>query len=99
MTSRIVGLPWFEPENFHLIRVTCDIPHTIKPTYAAWRAGAEQVHDKLIAAGCQVIKVDIDPHTFPQWCARNSLTPDTVSRMQYAKKYVEERKNQPGRVD
>jgi hypothetical protein len=48
------------------------------------KGGEEGVSGTLTLEGFNIVKVYIDPETFPAWCKKNGLEMDAKARAQYA---------------
>ena len=44
-----------------------DLPRT----YVDWFIRAKQAEEQVTRQGMKVVRVDVDPETFPAWCAEN----------------------------
>ena len=53
--------------------------------------GAEEMERGLKAYGHPVLRVTIDPNTFPQWCAAHGTTPGREGRKRFVAAAVKER--------
>lgn len=58
--------------------------HVLPTTYAEWLRKAEAQEAKHKAAGLHMIRITIDPDTFPAWCSKNGLQPDAKARVAFA---------------
>lgn len=78
------AMVWYKEEHYEELLGLFDDAHLLPPTYSSWLTRAEAKKAEVEAAGDQVIKVFIDPETFPQWCADKKLAKDANSRSQLA---------------
>jgi hypothetical protein len=80
----IQALVWYKEEDWDkLMNLFSDrdqLPHT----YSDWLARAEEKKNEIQASGDVVIKVYIDPETFPEWCANKGFPMDSEARSQLA---------------
>jgi hypothetical protein len=53
-------------------------------TYQEWHRKAEKMRTEIEESGDIVLKVFIDPETFPQWCAAKGVPMDGEARSQLA---------------
>ena len=58
--------------------------HLLPPSYKEWLKLAEDMKKKVEASGDVVIKVYIDPITFPAWCKEHGKAMDSESRAELA---------------
>lgn len=76
----IQALVWYKEEHYAQLLGMFDDAALLPPTYAHWLSRAEEKKAEIEAAGDQVIKVFIDPETFPEWCEKKQLPMDANSR-------------------
>lgn len=80
----VQAMVWYKKEHWDtLIKMFTDA-HLLPKTYEDWLARAEEMQAKVQAAGDAVIKVYIDPETFPEWCQKKGLQMDAEARSQLA---------------
>jgi hypothetical protein len=82
--ARIVGFPWYKPENFALLRSMFDDGEKLQRTYVEWMNAAYTALERFRRDGVQVVKVDIDPVEFPRWCVERGLLLNSEARRAYA---------------
>lgn len=78
------AMVWYKEEHYEQLLTIFDDAELLPPTYQAWLARAEEKKAEVEAAGDQVLKVFIDPETFPEWCAQKGLPKDAEARTQLA---------------
>jgi hypothetical protein len=61
------------------------------PTWKEWLKMAEEVERGLKAFGHVVMRVYIDPTTFPDWCAAHGTSPGGEGRKRFVAAAVTER--------
>jgi len=76
----IQALVWYKEEHYAQLLGMFDDAALLPPTYTHWLSRAEEKKAEIEAAGDQVIKVFIDPETFPEWCEKKQLPMDANSR-------------------
>lgn len=86
----IVGMAWYKPENFDRLRAMFEDGQKLPRTYPEWLAQAESGRKVLESAGKRVIRVDIDPDQFPEWCRLNGHNLNARARIAYANIKVRE---------
>lgn len=80
----IQAMVWYKEEDWdQLISLFSDAA-LLPKSYSDWLARAEEKREEVQAGGDTVIKVFIDPETFPQWCADKGLPMDAEARSQLA---------------
>lgn len=78
------AMVWYKEEHYQQLLALFDDAELLPPTYQAWLSRAEEKKTEVEAAGDQVMKVFIDPQTFPEWCAQKGLPRDAEARTQLA---------------
>jgi hypothetical protein len=80
----IQALVWYKEEDYPELLAMFDDTELLPLTYQHWLARAEEKKAEVEADGDQVIKVFIDPKTFPEWCEKKNLAKDANARSQLA---------------
>jgi hypothetical protein len=78
------AMVWYKEEHYQQLLGIFDDALLLPPSYDQWLVRAEEKKAEVEAAGDQVIKVFIDPETFPEWCAKKNLPRDANSRAELA---------------
>ena len=78
------AMVWYKEEHYQQLLALFDDAELLPRTYADWLARAESKKAEVEAAGDQVMKVYVDPETFPEWCAERNLPKDANSRAELA---------------
>ena len=86
-----VGVYWIEEADYPAALAMFDDGDTLPRTWAAWLKMAEEMKKGLEAYGHPVMKVRIDPATFPSWCAVRGTTPGRAGRKLFVAAAVKER--------
>lgn len=63
----IQALVWYKEEDYAQLLTLFDDAELLPLTYQHWLSRAETKKAEVEASGDQVIKVFIDPETFPDW--------------------------------
>jgi hypothetical protein len=86
-----VGVYWIKEEDYPgLINVFSD-GGKLPPTWKEWLKMAEEMERGLKAYGHPVMRVHIDPNTFPAWCSDNGTSPGREGRKKFVAEAVFER--------
>jgi hypothetical protein len=80
----IQAMVWYKEEHYAELLTIFDDSDLLPLTYQHWLSRAEEKKAEVEAGGDQVIKVFIDPETFPEWCNDKNLPKDANSRTQMA---------------
>lgn len=86
---RRVGLPWYAAEHYNVLRRTLSDGEKLPEQYEAWRIPTEQVEREVQRSGVDVVRVPIEPGTFPEWCQSVGLPSDSAARARYAAEALE----------
>jgi hypothetical protein len=78
------AMVWYNEEHYQQLLGLFDDAELLPPTYADWLIRAEEKKAEVEAAGDQVMKVFIDPETFPEWCEKKNMPKDANSRAELA---------------
>ncbi|MGW8195260.1 MAG: hypothetical protein ACWGOX_13445 [Desulforhopalus sp.] len=78
------AMVWYREEHYQQLLSIFDDAELLPPLYRDWLSRAEKKKAEVEAAGDQVVKVFIDPETFPQWCRKRDLKKDADARSQLA---------------
>lgn len=86
-----VGAYWIKEENYPSLREIFDDGDKLPPTWAEWLKMAEEMERGLKSYGHPVLRVDIDPATFPAWCAAHGTSPGRAGRKMFVAAAVKDR--------
>jgi hypothetical protein len=77
-------MPWYREENYDQLRRLFSDGARLHSTFTGWLAAATSGEAHLKSQGQSVVRVDIDPATFPAWCAERGIAADSKARSRYA---------------
>ncbi len=80
----IQAMVWYKKEHWESLKALFDDADMLPKTYEDWLSRAEEMQAKVQAAGDMVIKVYIDPETFPEWCEKKGVKMNAEARSQLA---------------
>lgn len=80
----IQAMVWYREEHWETLKTLFTDADRLPATYNDWLQRAEQMKNQVQAAGDIVIKVFIDPVTFPAWCEKKGIPMDAEARSQLA---------------
>jgi hypothetical protein len=86
-----VGVFWIEEADYPNALAVFEDGATFPPAYKQWLKMAEEMKNGLDAYGHPVMKVRIDPKTFPIWCAAHGVTTGRPGRKAFVAAAVKER--------
>jgi len=86
-----VGVFWIEEADYPAALKVFEDGVTLPPTWKQWLKMAEEMKQGLEAYGHPVMKVRINPKTFPIWCAAHGTTTGRQGRKLFIAEAVKER--------
>jgi hypothetical protein len=86
-----VGVYWIREEDYPAVRAMFSDGHKMPPVFGDWLRMAVEMENGLKAYGHPVLRVTIDPATFPDWCIAHGTTPDSHGRKRFVTAAVTER--------
>ena len=78
------AMVWYREEHWAQLKELFEDGDLLPESYGDWLVRAEQMKQEAEAAGDAVIKVFIDPETFPDWCASKEIPMNSEARSQLA---------------
>jgi len=86
-----IGVYWTNGDDYPaLVKIFAD-GDRMPPTWGEWLKIAEEMESGLKAYGHVVMRVQIDPSTFPDWCAAHGTSPGREGRRKFVTAAVAER--------
>ena len=86
-----VGAYWIDEADYPALLKIFDDGNTMPRSWKEWLKMAEEMERGLKAYGHVVLRVRIDPATFPDWCAAHGTTPGRQARKAFIAAAVAER--------
>jgi hypothetical protein len=86
-----VGAYWIKEEDYPALLKIFDDGSKMPRTWKEWVRIAEEMERGLKAYGHVVMRVQIDPKTFPDWCDAHGTSPDREGRKRFVAAVVTER--------
>jgi len=80
-----VGIVWYRPEDYARLRSMFADPQQIPETLKEWRKKANHLLGEMIMQGFHMVKIYLDPETFPAWCQAKGVAMDGKARAEYAR--------------
>lgn len=81
---QVAGIAWYELEDFDELKAIMKDGNLLAPTYHQWRLSAETAERKLRRQGHKVVRANIRPVEFVEWCRSRGLDVDAKARQHYA---------------
>ncbi len=78
------AMVWYKEEDWDTLMDLFPDRHLLPPSYADWLGRAEEMVKKLEGSGDVVMKVFIDPETFPAWCKEQGKEMNSEARAELA---------------
>lgn len=88
---RAIGAYWIDEADYPAALKIFDDGHALPRTWKEWLKIATEMESGLKAYGHPVMRVRIDPATFPAWCAAHGTTPGRAGRKMFVAEAVQER--------
>lgn len=79
----IIGVGWYEEEEWKKVKLSAVDPERFEATYSEWVEMAEQAFAKIRAVGRQVNKSYIKASDLMAWCLAHDKPNDASSRVQF----------------
>lgn len=76
----IQAMVWYKKEDWQQLRKIFSDRHLLPVRYEDWLARAEEKEKAVRDGGDIVVRVFIDPVTFPVWCRKKGRKTDAESR-------------------
>ena len=86
-----VGAYWIKEEDYGPLLKIFEDGGKMPPTWMEWLKMAEEMERGLKAYGHPVMRVYIDPNTFPDWCAAHGTRPGREGRKRFVAAAVADR--------
>ena len=80
----VQAMVWYKEEDWLTLKKMFVDGERLPESYQDWLSRAEDMKKQAQDAGDIVIKVYIDPQTFPEWCAQKGVAMDSEARSQLA---------------
>ena len=80
----IQAMVWYKEEDWDKLMELFPDSHLLPPTYQDWLGRAEQMKTQVEASGDVVMKVFIDPETFPAWYKEQGKEMNSEARAELA---------------
>jgi hypothetical protein len=78
-----VAAYWIKEEDYPALLRLFDDGDKMPPNWQEWLKMAEEMERGLKAYGHVVLRVCIDPATFPGWCAAHGTSPGSTGRRKF----------------
>ncbi len=80
----IQAMVWYKEEDWDTLMGLFSDNHLLPKSYSDWLTKAEEMVKKVEGSGDVVMKVFIDPITFPAWCQEKGKEMDSHARTELA---------------
>ena len=80
----VIGIAWFKDEATYrrALEIFSD-PENMPATFEGWKALVERECELIKGIGNVALRVDIDPETFPAWCASRGHKANSQGRIAF----------------
>lgn len=86
-----VGAYWIDEADYPALLAIFPDAGRMPPTHGEWLKMAEEMERGLKAYGHVVLRVRIDPKSFPDWCAANGVSAGSDGRKKFVAAAVYDR--------
>jgi hypothetical protein len=86
-----VGVYWIDEADYPALLEMFDDGNKMPRTFREWLKIAEEMERGLKAYGHVILRVRIDPRTFPEWCAGHGTSPGSAGRKKFLAEAVYDR--------
>jgi hypothetical protein len=94
----LLGVTWYRgKEDYDRLKAMAKDGEVLPDTYEEWLRKAEEVSGQMALRGFTVVKVYLDPETFPAWCEANGYEMDGAARSRYGTEFAEKSYRAKGR--
>jgi len=80
----VLGIAWFRPDQWELLRSLSTDRDILEPTYAQWEKLARQTIMDLARQGVLARKIDVEVEQLKAWCIAQRRPLDAPARAAYA---------------
>ena len=80
----VLGIAWFRPEQWDLLRSVSADREVLEPTHGEWEKLARKTIQDLAHQGILARKVDVDVKRLQAWCEAQQRPLDASARAAYA---------------
>ena len=84
LPSPVVGIAWFRPDQWELLRALSVDADTLEQTHAEWEKLARRTMRDLAREGVILRRVDVDVNELRAWCIAEQRPLDGSARAAYA---------------
>jgi len=84
MQQKVIGIPWFGADLYDACCAVMSDGESLPKLYSDWLILAEELSAEAEAAGHHVLKVNIEPKDFSNWCRARNIVPDAKARVRFA---------------
>jgi hypothetical protein len=80
----VLGIAWFRPDQWELLRTLSVDPDVLEPTHTEWEQLARRTVKDLASQGILARKVDVDVERLQAWCNAQDRPLNASARAAYA---------------
>lgn len=84
MTSATISFPWFQRQDYQLLRSMFSDGDRLPATFDAWHGAAMDALKLFQKQELPVVQVCIEPDAFHAWCVERAVRADYRARHQFA---------------
>ena len=80
----VVGVPWYDTDEWKKIKKICEDPESLHASYQQWLSYADKATIALLRRGKPFERVKIVAQDYVKWCDKNKVRKNRRSRIKYA---------------
>lgn len=80
----VVGVAWYSPDQYALLRALAADPEKMAETYDQWLANVTKTMKDMLQHGMVSRRVDVDVRDLAAWCEKQGKPLDGAARSTYA---------------
>jgi hypothetical protein len=79
----VVGVPWYDEEEWKKVKKLCEDPETLHGTYQLWQGNADKATIALLRRGKPFERVKIIAKDYAKWCEKHKIRKNRKSRIRF----------------
>jgi len=82
--KKIAGIVWYNNEIIYRRALAIfEDAFNMPATYEDWKVGVKRIAEKYKSDGWILVRAELDPDAFPNWCKSRGLNVDTKARVTF----------------
>ena len=89
----VVGVPWYDVDEWEKIKNICEDPESFHKTYMQWLSYADKATVSLTKQGKPFERVKIKADEYENWCTKNKVKKNRSTRIKYVQHQLQKKLN------